>query len=209
MNQQPQVGAEFYEAASFEPLRIESITEQIRLLSYHSCTDVLEVGVGKGLLKSFLKNFPQIRHRSLDIAPDLNPDFVGSVLQMPFADRQFETVLCCQVLEHLPFEEFERALRELRRVSRRLVIVSLPDRRRRVGLGICLLRLGWRKFEWGLPGSSLERTAMCPRHFWEIGHARATRLSAILDQMRNAGFTILSRHRLEGHQWHSFFQLRP
>jgi len=50
---------------------------------------------------------------------------------------------------------------------------------------------------------------MCPRHFWEIGHTRATGLKVVLEKMREAGFVIEKRYRLEVHAWHSFFLLRP
>jgi hypothetical protein len=209
MTNQPQVDAEFYEADSFHPLRIESITEQIRLLSYHQCSQVLEIGVGKGLLGHFLGNFPHLRHCGLDIAADLRPHVVGSVLRMPFSDRQFEAVVCCQVLEHLKFEDFLPALREIRRVSRKLVILSLPDQRRRIGLGVCLFRKGWFRTEWGLPGSRSGREGMCPRHFWEIGHTRQTSLKAVQQHISEAGFTLEERHRLDVHAWHHFFLLRP
>jgi ubiquinone/menaquinone biosynthesis C-methylase UbiE len=125
MKYDPQVTAEVYDKTAFHPLRIESITEQVRLLSRYPCQSVLEVGVGKGLIRQLFKCIPNIRYTCIDIAPDLEPDYVGSVLQMPFKDEEFDAILCCQVLEHLRLEDFLPALRELHRVSRRLVIMSL------------------------------------------------------------------------------------
>lgn len=48
----------------------------------------------------------------------------ASVLALPFADAQFDLVLCTEVLEHLP--EPVLALREFKRVTRRYVLLSVP-----------------------------------------------------------------------------------
>ena len=47
---------------------------------------------------------------------------------LPFADQSFDLVLSCQVLEHLPEAVFAGAVRELARVTRRDLLVSVPDR---------------------------------------------------------------------------------
>jgi ubiquinone/menaquinone biosynthesis C-methylase UbiE len=48
----------------------------------------------------------------------------GSVLALPFASESFDVVLCLEVLEHL--SEPEAALRELSRVARRAMVLSVP-----------------------------------------------------------------------------------
>lgn len=51
----------------------------------------------------------------------------ASVLALPYPDRSFDLVLCMEVLEHLPEELIPAAVRELRRVSRGLLLVSVPS----------------------------------------------------------------------------------
>lgn len=144
----PQVPAEIYEKNAFHPLRIESITEQLRQISYSGYTNILEIGVGKGFLKHCFQLFPQISHTTIDIAEDLHPDYVGSVTNMPFENKQFDVVVCAEVLEHLAFTDFLPSLKEIRRVARHKAILSLPDKRRHFGFAICLARFGWFRFEW-------------------------------------------------------------
>jgi SAM-dependent methyltransferase len=48
----------------------------------------------------------------------------GSAYSMPFASRSFEMVFCSEVLEHLA--DPEQSLRELARVSRRWLLLSVP-----------------------------------------------------------------------------------
>lgn len=47
---------------------------------------------------------------------------------LPFGDGSFHIVTCMEVLEHLPVDVFPRALRELSRVARHYVLVSVPYR---------------------------------------------------------------------------------
>ncbi len=65
----------------------------------------------------------------------------GSIFALPVADGAFDTVVCCRFLHHLREPaDLERAVGELVRASRRLVVVSfwdagsLPELRRRLGL---------------------------------------------------------------------------
>jgi 2-polyprenyl-3-methyl-5-hydroxy-6-metoxy-1,4-benzoquinol methylase len=48
----------------------------------------------------------------------------ASVYELPFDDRSFDLVLCLEVMEHL--DRPAQALRELSRVSRRDLVVSVP-----------------------------------------------------------------------------------
>lgn len=206
----PQVSAEIYEKHAFHPLRIESITQQLREICYSKCTKILEIGVGKGLLKHFLRPFPKISHTTIDIAEDLHPDYVGSVTDMPFEDGQFDIVLCCEVLEHLPFTDFLPSLKEIRRVTRHKVILSLPDKTRHFGIAVCLVRLGWFMFEWNPPRRKYARREFesAGQHYWEIG-CKGTLAKDIVVNIKEAGFKIEKQFRLWRHAWHRFFILRP
>ncbi len=105
-----------------------------RMISFwHQCDEVfrvggsvLEVGVGSRVLKCLLENFG-INYKSLDIDPGNKPDYVGSVAEMPFEDDRFDVTCCFQVLEHIPYDLFEKSLKELFRVSGKAVLISLPN----------------------------------------------------------------------------------
>lgn len=208
MNYKPQVNAEAYEKHAFHPLRIESITEQLRQICYSDCTNILEVGVGRGLLKHFLEPFPHIQHTSIDIAKDLYPDVIGSVTEMPFPNDQFDMVICGQVLERLPFYHFHKALSEIHRVSSRKALLSLPDKRRHFGLGICIARWGWKIYEWNPARMkySLKPFKFDGQHYWEVG-CKGSLGNDIDHCVRRVGFVIEKKYRLLKHDWHCFFLL--
>ena len=199
-----QVDLTHYSNESLSPLRIDSFAHQIREVAFSGCKTVLEVGVGGGLLKHFLKIFPDIKHTGIDIATDLKPDVIGSVTAMPFKDNEFELTLCCQVLEHLSFNDFDKALKEIRRVTSKRVILSLPDQRKRLGFSICLPRIQWKRYEFNFryPQSKKKDDL----HKWEIGY-NGYPYNLVKSNILKAGFKIENSFRLERHAWHCFFIL--
>jgi ubiquinone/menaquinone biosynthesis C-methylase UbiE len=95
---------------------------------------VLEVGCGEGRLAMHLyRSGPRpSRFVATDLElgqvdPGVDPAIElrrASAYELPFADRSFELVVCCEVLEHL--DEPSRGLAEITRVARRAVLVSTP-----------------------------------------------------------------------------------
>ncbi len=95
---------------------------------------ILEVGVGEGEVAARLAaRWPSVRIVGIDL-PDstlashwheapLNGAF-ADIARLPFPDSSFDLVLAIEVLEHVP--DPPAALRELARVARRDVVVSVP-----------------------------------------------------------------------------------
>lgn len=95
--------------------------------------NVLVVGVGNKTVTNYLKTISKYTQNleevtTADIDENLNPDQICDVLELSkqFNNKKYDTVLCAEVLEHLPFKKFEKALEELKKVSKEWVIISLP-----------------------------------------------------------------------------------
>jgi len=88
-------------------------------------TMVLEVGTGTGTFKREIER-NGVNVKTLDIAADLHPDFIGSVTDIPLEGETYDVVCAFQVLEHVPYEQFEIALAEMMRVARKAIVLSLP-----------------------------------------------------------------------------------
>jgi len=99
---------------------------------------VLEVGCNWGFILANCRG-----QAGVDVNPDLvnmasilNPDAefqVADARKLPYPDKAFGTVMLPEVLEHLPFEDVERAVAEACRVARNRVLVTIPDGREERG----------------------------------------------------------------------------
>jgi SAM-dependent methyltransferase len=209
MKYKAQVSADHYNKHDFDSLQIESITEQLRQICFSGYTNVLEIGVGNGFLRHCLSFFSQINYTSVDIAEDLCPDYICSVLEMPFEENQFDLIICCEVLEHLRFEDFLPALKEIRRVTKNKAIISLPDLTRHFGIALRLARFGWFKFDWNQSRGCYARKEyeFNGEHYWEIGFKNALPKD-VIKMIKAAGFNIEKQFRLRKNPWHRFFILR-
>lgn len=87
--------------------------------------NILEIGIGNATVSNYLKH-QGLEVATLDIDKELSPDVVANVLETPFQGNSFDVVLCAEVLEHLPFDDFEKCLAELKRVSKKYVVLTLP-----------------------------------------------------------------------------------
>jgi len=114
-----------FEAYAFEG-RFVSYYWQLKKVFATDPKSILEVGVGDRVFGDFIKNNTTVQYTSVDVADDLKPDVIGSVLELPFADKSFDVTCAFEVLEHLPFEHFDQAVRELARVARTHVVISVP-----------------------------------------------------------------------------------
>jgi len=104
------------------------------LKRYRARGPMLDAGCGTGLNLSSMPSGSvglDINPRNLALIRSRLPDRMaveGDIENMPFGDAAFETVVCTEVLEHVPYPE--RALAEIRRVLRPggLLLGSVPSR---------------------------------------------------------------------------------
>ena len=85
------------------------------------------MGGADGHFASLADFFPDDLPCSVDVRGADHPDHLimdGALL--PFADASFDLVLCQDVLEHVPVDGRRLLLDELRRVSRRFVVLAAP-----------------------------------------------------------------------------------
>jgi SAM-dependent methyltransferase len=202
MQQVPKEHYEFDRYLGFD--RWSSYYYQVREITSLAPTSMLEIGAGDGFLKRFIQGATAISYRSMDIAADLRPDIIGSAESIPLRDGAVDVVVACQVLEHLPFDKFEKALRELGRVSRRHVLISLPHYGPKVKLSLKLPRIKEIRFAAKL--AFPQKHVFHGQHYWEMGK-QGYSLSKVRGILKTI-FTIEKDFIPFESQYHHFFLLR-
>lgn len=206
----PQVKKEHYFRKKYDDLnRFISYFYQIDLTTSTEAKNVLEVGKGNGTVSDYLKKLGY-RVVTADIDPALKPDYISDIRKLSFKDGEFDLAMACEVLEHLPFEDFEKSLAELKRVSRKYILISLPYRS--TGFEMVLKFPGIRTicktlfFDFflriPLKFGSIEVSG---QHYWEIDGVKF-RLSKIRKIIRRQ-FKIIKEVRPVLNHYHKFFLL--
>ena len=154
MDYKPQVSKEHYLGGYIARDRWMNYFIQLDLVMKCRPSVVLEIGVGNKVVSDMLKKLGK-KVTTLDIAEDLKPDVVASVTKIPLADTSFDVVLAAEILEHIPWEEFPKALSEIRRVSKKYALISLPHS------GYTF------SFSWKVPLFSTQRWIFKIPHFWK------------------------------------------
>ncbi len=108
----------------------------IRILKPLSVSSILDVGAGEGFTLARLeregigerREGVEILDSALALGKKFHPHIKlvkGSIYELPYKDNSWDLVLCTEVLEHL--EDPEKALAELFRVSKKYILLSVPN----------------------------------------------------------------------------------
>ena len=122
----------FYEQTGIRKENVNSeervpITLGMIPLEIKSC---LDLGCGDGTILNKLN--PELFKVGLDISHDalLNAEVEKKVLacssRLPFRSNSYDLVICTEVLEHLPSEQFELSINEIQRIAKKNILVSVP-----------------------------------------------------------------------------------
>lgn len=154
--------------------RMYSFIEQIELIKkYADRKDkILEVGRGSGFLDTLLTKIMNYEVVTLDINPALQPDVIDNIVAPEqLKSNSFDIITCFEVLEHMPFEDSILAVRNMVKIAKKCVLISIPDMRHFVRINVS----GFLSWPYNL-GKILSLPRFIPRkitfgkdHYWEIG----------------------------------------
>lgn len=176
---------------------------------------ILEVGPGEQITSHVLRKFGY-DVVTLDKDPSLGSDIVADIRDMDLPADSFDVVLAFQVLEHVPYEDFGRVLRNFHRVTKRFCVISLPLSGPEVVVALRLPRVPFApafppfgrpltlSFKLTLP--QRPRRHPLPKHQWEMGK-RGYSMRRIKRDLRDAGFTIGKSFHLPQNLFWTFFVL--
>jgi 2-polyprenyl-3-methyl-5-hydroxy-6-metoxy-1,4-benzoquinol methylase len=199
-----QVAPEHYDFERYDDLeRWISYWYQIRATMRLGPRTVLEIGSGSGVFRQYLAS-TGIDVSSMDIDPSRRPDYVADVSDLDGTlppGVGFDAICAFQVLEHLPFEQFERCLEGIARRGRH-ALISLPYRGERVRLA---LWLGDKQISLGHKFMMPWRYRRCPEHHWELGFGYSARR---ITRIMSNHFEVLERGFVKENPYHYLWVLR-
>ena len=198
-----QVDTSHYEFSAYmTKARWCSVWHQIDEIQKIKPKNILEIGPGSGILKTLLEPMG-LRVETLDIDLALNPSYVGSVTEMPFQDSSYDVVCAFQMLEHLPYEDSIKAFKEMVRVSRKNVLISLPDFKMTLQYKFYLPRLGNYEFLVPHPRYKPQDHQFDGEHYWEINKRGYSLQRVTADLSQHA--KLMKTYQVFENPYHRFF----
>lgn len=101
---------------------------------------VLLIWLWDGIVVDVLRHLNK-QVTTFDFDKSLNPDIVGDVTKIDeIITKKYDIVVCCQVLEHIPFDMFELIIKKISNIVNERFILSLPNRNIRIKIFAPIIR---------------------------------------------------------------------
>jgi ubiquinone/menaquinone biosynthesis C-methylase UbiE len=178
---------------------------QLSEITKRNPSSILEIGIGSGVLGTLLMLFG-FHYESADNDESLNPCYLASVLSIPLPDEKYDLVCSFQTLEHLPYENFIPALKEMRRLTKKYVLLSLPDYQVCYPYSIYIPRYGSFNFNIPKPILKKHKHKFDGKHHWEI-NTDGYELSRIKSDIISSELNIDYTYNSPEFPYHRFFCL--
>lgn len=198
-----QVDKEHYHFEKYTSFhRWSSYWNQLREAIELKPKSVLVIGPGDGVVVDYLKR-QNILVKTLDIAEDLNPDYLGSVEDIDSViSESFDLIICSQVLEHLPLKKFSSTLQKLKEKTGHLIL-SLPYSN--INIFEIFIRLPKKisfYFNLVLP-KFYKKWSFDGEHHWEIATKGCSKSQ--IRKIVNKSFKIKKEFHVKFFKYHYFF----
>ncbi len=197
-----QVPKEHYDFLDYiTPERWMSYRHQIELVIKSGLKKVLVIGIGDNIVPGILRT-QGIEVETCDIDQNLKPDHLQSLTELDFNGKKFDIIICCQVLEHLPFKEIENALSRLKQATQSILIISLPEKAFRLSFMIKLPKMNNFYLNIRIPLLFMKHTFE-GQHHWELGTRENYKKK--FKEIAKKYFNLDQCYVLESNPYHHFF----
>lgn len=205
-----QVNKEHYRFLTYlTKQRWNSYYHQIEEILLNNSKNILIIGAGDKIVPDILRQHIS-EVKIFDIAEDLNPDYIGNILNLSnIVNKKYDSILCCQVLEHLPFDKFEICIKELEKITKDQCIISLPQRNIEISFSIKLPRMKRKTIEILIPrfykNFTFEKDGN-GEHYWEI-NAKNYSVNKVRKILKKH-FDLKKEYTVNENHYHRFFVLK-
>jgi Methyltransferase domain len=167
--------------------RFISYHHQLRLLFSlgNKVTNVLEIGIYNSFLTDILKrNGYEVT--TADLNPDITLDLATDFL---LPKDKFDAIVLFQVLEHLPYEQSEKALKKLAEATKKYLVISLPYNSTYLALQFRVSDIPRSRYLSLKIPKFWSTKPVSDQHYWEVGLKNYPQ-KRILNSITNAGLTV-------------------
>lgn len=162
-----QVNIKHYDFLKYVDIhRFSSYYYQLKSIHEANPNSILEVWTWNWIIGKILKD--TFEYKTIDFDENLRPDFIWDIsCGTTLADNSFDLVCAFQVLEHIEFDKFEFCLKELKRISKKNVIISLPYCRIPIEFSLKIPLFSNIKLNLSIP-KFYKKFTFDWQHYWEI-----------------------------------------
>lgn len=198
-NNKIQVDSSHYFKEYDTPLRWLSYKVQGQLAIKYAEGKVLEIGIGNKTVSNYLDAYG-LKIITCDFDKSLKPDVVCDIRELPFKSGTFDTILCFEILEHLPFERLGDVFQQLKDISSYSIIISVPHFFGFFG-EIQFKIPGTQRKTWQFKIPFPRKQKEGGEHYWELGKKKypAKKLRQVIS---NADFNIIEEKILSSESFH-------
>ncbi len=195
---------EYFTDLYFSLPQLCSFAQQLNFIHSMRPTSAIEIGLGNGFVSSFLtrSGLPVV---TADINPALKPDICAPLAEVRnHIEGPKDLVICCEVLEHMPLDEFDANLDYLRGLGNRLFL-TLPNSKRSWGFAgfASLPKLGFKQIDLNMEVPYKRNLDNSP-HFWEVGYTSDCTRKSIIKRLRTR-YTTVKSGRFLLNPYHTWF----
>lgn len=166
-------------------------------------SSVLEIGPGPGIFKVLSCHFG-LSVETVDIDPDIKPDYVASATELPFRDNSYDCVCAFQMMEHLPYDQMLQAFGEMTRVAKKNIVISLPDVKKGILFIAQIPKIGRMVFNIPIPYPGPQIHKFDGQHYWEINRKNYP-MEKIVSDFSLKNVSIIKTYRVKEYPYHRFF----
>ena len=203
-----QVNKKHYEEQYENFQRFVSYFNQIHIIKTLDPKSILEIGVGSKFLYRYLKskNY-DITTADYDIS--LRPDIICDIRNNSFKSDSFDLVCAFEVLEHIPYEDALLALKELRMVTKKYIVISVPRSCAYFGFAFVFgLPIYYKILSFSLrfPFFFIDAIYGNKQHQWELGRKNYS-IRRFINDLKRLQFKVYKKYHVRFHTQHYFIIL--
>lgn len=163
---------------------------------------VLEIGCGGGIVRAVLER-TGYTVETLDVNENLRPTYIGDISQKTFElINKYDCVICAEVLEHISIELFDVCLNNIKMITQRYVLLTIPNCRSNKFEMELSINNHRKKFSFGKKINEI-----APMHYWELNYEKKCTNDVISEKIKQF-FQILDEGVVMSNPYHYYYILR-